>query len=183
MYPCRVLEPGIDASRGHACGPRHVGSMPAEAMPPGHDMSNMPAETMPPGHDMSNMPGGMPGMPMPPGSTMPDMPGMPAGGHTTVKGLLPSQDGYTSKPENTDIGDGNFTFTITGPDGAPVKDYPLSTTASCTSAWRQQICSSTPTCIPCSTTTAGGSSRCLVISLQANTGLSPISIRRAHRLS
>ena len=114
---------GIDACRGHACRPRHVGSMPAEAMPAGHDMSNMPAESMPSGHDMSNMPGGMPGMPMPPGSTMPDMPGMPAGGHTAVKGLLPSQDGYTFTPENTDIGDGNFAFTITGPDGAPVKDY------------------------------------------------------------
>ena len=118
-----------------------MGSMPAEAMPghdmsampaeamPQHDMSTMPAEAMPSGHDMSTMPGGMPGMPMPPGSTMPDMPGMPnmpgmpAGGHTAVKGLLPSQDGYTFTPENTDIGDGNFAFTITGPDGAPVKDY------------------------------------------------------------
>ena len=133
---------------GHDMGamsmPGHdMGSMPAEAMLRAATWDrcrprpclrattwrSMPAEAMPPGHDMSNMPGGMPGMPMPPGSTMPDMPGMPnmpgmpAGGHTAVKGLLASQDGYTFTPENTDIGDGNFAFTITGPDGAPVKDY------------------------------------------------------------
>ncbi len=90
--PCRRPRHGInagrghagpryvgDAGRGHASGPRHV-DMPAEAMPPGHDMSNMPAES--------------------------DATGTTCricrqAGHTAVKGLLSSQDGYTFTPENT----------------------------------------------------------------------------------
>ena len=39
-------------------------------------------------------------------------------------GRLASQDGYTFKPESTDLGDGSFAFTVTGP-GAPPPAKPL----------------------------------------------------------
>ena len=38
-------------------------------------------------------------------------------------GLLVSQDGYTFEPEERTTGGGEFAFTITGPDGSPVRSY------------------------------------------------------------
>lgn len=38
-------------------------------------------------------------------------------------GLLVSQDGYTFEPEERTAGGGEFAFTITGPDGSPVRSY------------------------------------------------------------
>jgi len=38
-------------------------------------------------------------------------------------GLLVSQDGYTFRPEERTVGGGELAFTITGPDGSPVRSY------------------------------------------------------------
>jgi hypothetical protein len=52
------------------------------------------------------------------------MPDAGGGGHTAVKGLVDSQDGYTFVPLGRELGD-NFAFTITGPGGLPLDDYEI----------------------------------------------------------
>ena len=124
---------GIDASRGHACGRRHgIDAGRVDACGPrnvehaGRVHASGPRHVEHAGWDAGYA----------------DAAGIDHAEHADAAGIDHAEHaGYAGgrphrsqglaavagrlhvTPENTDIGDGNFAFTITGPDGAPVKEY------------------------------------------------------------